>query len=406
MNDELKAVRNLGAELGAAMAENDRLRGLLRELREITSEYAWDAGLEARVDAALSQQTEQEFTRTVAAEIGPSAYERLLVEPAPAQDERNECRCTSERRLIGEGCRACNLDDDIHQLAFEVGDPAEDASGYWFDMESFNEFVQKLLPVIREPYEDVLRSLACSLGAGGYNALTVDPAVFEQKIRWGIDQLTRPAQTEQQPVAVPEGWKLVPVQPTAEMLAAVTTSTFEPLRQEAMKMAREDYQAMLYAAPIAQTEQQPAYVECRECTDCGHVGINDAHQTDATCAMCDWSGPSPVEDQCPDCGKENVMGAACPKCSGRYRILAETHVAAPIAQTALSAVTAERDRLLEELAATNRGINAKLPRRKFAAVGTGALYAEQNYCYRRGWKEGVAALRAQIRAAAMAAKEA
>ena len=83
----------------------------------------------------------------------------------------------------------------------------------------------------------------------------------------------------------------------------------------------------------AQTEQQPAYVECRECTDCGHVGINDAHQTDATCAMCDWSGPSPVEDQCPGCGKENAMGAACPKCSGRYRILAETHVAAPIAQT-------------------------------------------------------------------------
>lgn len=83
-----------------------------------------------------------------------------------------------------------------------------------------------------------------------------------------------------------------------------------------------------------QAEQQPAYVECRECTDCGHVGINDAHPTDATCAMCDWSGPSPVEDQCPDCGKENAMGAACPKCSGRYRILAETHVAATIAQTA------------------------------------------------------------------------
>lgn len=39
--------------------ENERLRGLLRELREITSEYAWDADLEARVDAALSQQTEQ-----------------------------------------------------------------------------------------------------------------------------------------------------------------------------------------------------------------------------------------------------------------------------------------------------------------------------------------------------------
>lgn len=94
------------------------------------------------------------------------------------------------------------------------------------------------------------------------------------------------------------------------------------------------WKARAALARPAQTEQQPAYVECRECTDCGHVGINDAHPTDATCAMCDWSGPSPVEDQCPDCGKENAMGAACPKCSGRYRILAETHVAAPIAQTA------------------------------------------------------------------------
>jgi len=164
-----------------------------------------------------------------------------------------------------------------------------------------------------------------------------------------VAALTRPAQTEQQPVAVPEGWKLVPVQPTAEMLAAVTTSTFEPLRQEAMKMAREDYQAMLYAAPIAQTEQQPAYVECRECTDCGHVGINDAHPTDATCAMCDWSGPSPVEDQCPDCGKENAMGAACPKCSGRYRILAETHVAAPIAQTGQQPVLSNCLDLVEKM---------------------------------------------------------
>ena len=38
--------------------ENERLRGLLRELREITSKYAWDADLEARVVAAFSQQAE------------------------------------------------------------------------------------------------------------------------------------------------------------------------------------------------------------------------------------------------------------------------------------------------------------------------------------------------------------
>lgn len=47
----------------------EQVRGLLGELREITSEYAWDVDLEARVDAALSQQAEP-------------------AEPAPAQDAR------------------------------------------------------------------------------------------------------------------------------------------------------------------------------------------------------------------------------------------------------------------------------------------------------------------------------
>jgi hypothetical protein len=38
----------------------------------------------------------------------------------------------------------------------------------------------------------VLRSLACSLGAGGYNASVVNAKTYEEKIRWGIDALTRP----------------------------------------------------------------------------------------------------------------------------------------------------------------------------------------------------------------------
>lgn len=224
MNDTLKVAGRIGAELGAAKAENERLRGLLRELREITSEYAWDVDLEAKVDAALSQQPEPTDTYT-AVDMATAAARgfrdgQAAVEQAPAQDEK---------------------------AAFDD----------WYP-------------------------LGCP-GAGVTAHLSAR-AGFRAGAAW---QRTRPAQTE----------------------------------------------------------QQPAYVECRECTDCGHVGINDAHPTDATCAMCDWSGPSPVEDQCPDCGKENAMGAACPKCSGRYRILAETHVAAPIAQTALSAVTAERDRL-------------------------------------------------------------
>lgn len=92
MNDELKAVRNLGAELGAAKAENERLRGLLRELREITSEYAWDVDLEAKVDAALSTQAEPADTFT-AVDMATAAAQgfrdgQAAVEQAPAQDDQ------------------------------------------------------------------------------------------------------------------------------------------------------------------------------------------------------------------------------------------------------------------------------------------------------------------------------
>lgn len=310
---DLKELAAMGAELGAAKTENEKLRKALKriidrceafvddeaEMRTPSVEVLMGIAEDAiytvhEADVALSQQPEPTDTFT-AVDMATAAAQgfrdgQAAVEPAPAQDERT----------------------------------------------AFEAWVMQHNTAVREDYDDTDENapedIRLDRQGGVYIWANAEAAWFAWKARSALD--TRPAQTEQQPVAVPEGWKLVPVQPTAEMLAAVTTSTFEPLRQEAMKMAREDYQAMLYAAPIAQTEQQPAYVECRECTDCGHVGINDAHPTDATCAMCDWSGPSPVEDQCPDCGKENAMGAACPKCSGRYRILAETHVAAPIAQTA------------------------------------------------------------------------
>lgn len=46
-----------------------------------------------------------------------------------------------------------------------------------------------LLPENEHPAEEALRSLACWLGAGGYNSPTVDAKVFEEKIRWGVDHL-------------------------------------------------------------------------------------------------------------------------------------------------------------------------------------------------------------------------
>lgn len=39
--------------------------------------------------------------------------------------------------------------------------------------------------------EDALRFLAAMVAAGGYNALTVDPDVFKEKIIWGIRELSK-----------------------------------------------------------------------------------------------------------------------------------------------------------------------------------------------------------------------
>ncbi len=60
---------------------------------------------------------------------------------------------------------------------------------------------------------------------------------------------------------------------------------------------------------------------------------------------------------------------------------------------------AEVDRLAAENERFRAAVNTRLPGRSFSAVGTGTLHAEQSYCYRKGWKEGVAALRKQLRAA-------
>lgn len=52
------------------------------------------------------------------------------------------------------------------------------------------------------------------------------------------------------------GWQWVPVDPTPEMLAAVTTSKHEALRAEVMRMAATDYRLMLAAAPSAVSQEQ------------------------------------------------------------------------------------------------------------------------------------------------------
>ena len=72
---------------------------------------------------------------------------------------------------------------DAAQLAFELG--GTEGGEYWLDAEDLDKVINRAI----EPFADALRSLASYVGAGGYNAPTVDPDKFEAKVRWGIDNL-------------------------------------------------------------------------------------------------------------------------------------------------------------------------------------------------------------------------
>lgn len=98
---------------------------------------------------------------------------------------------------------------------------------------------------------------------------------------------------------------------------------------------------LLQVQPQAEGKDEAAeavFVECRQCDVCWHVGINDGHLADAACLDCDWYGPSPSEDTCPKCGRDGTMTVACPKCSGRYALLAYTEIKAAAAAEALALI--------------------------------------------------------------------
>lgn len=85
-------------------------------------------------------------------------------------------------------------------------------------------------------------------------------------------------------------------------------------------------------APELELERGTVYVEARLCSGCGHAGVNDGADGLSACGHCEWTGPQPSKDECPDCLRQNCMSVACPECGGRYELVAEANVAAPVSQ--------------------------------------------------------------------------
>lgn len=149
---------------------------------------------------------------------------------------------------------------------------------------------------------------------------------------WDIHQIQEPALVHAAPtaVAVPDGWKLVPCEPQdMQQAAGAQAIRFDTTLINKMWTANKVYREMVASAPecaaLATTPAAaPTYIEVRECSACGHIGINDADGTKAACNTCEWQGESPVEDKCPGCNTEGTMTTACPKCGARTSLIAET----------------------------------------------------------------------------------
>jgi hypothetical protein len=105
MNDTLKAAGRIGAELGAAKAEIERLRGLLQQVVDCQAEHYGDGcgmhlsmiTLAGRIKDALSQQAEPvepDCDRSACGDFSPGPCDNpgcsaRRDKPAPAQDDRD-----------------------------------------------------------------------------------------------------------------------------------------------------------------------------------------------------------------------------------------------------------------------------------------------------------------------------
>jgi len=240
MNDTLKVAGRIGAELGAAKAENDRLRGLLREafdslcdgLEDGPQEAQWslrDRALAFRIKDALSQQPEPIDTYT-AVEMATAAAQgfrdgQAAVDPAPAQGELwavhaqgpDELYAAFSRADAEQHAAALNalpMPDDIHVSAVVIVSPWS-AAEHW-----------KYLAEQEREHATDLRAIA-----------------------------TRPAQTEQQPTVK----ECLTVQPMAYAVFAANgnVACFSTQRDHPSLVALEaDGHSVVSLAPIAQTAPQ------------------------------------------------------------------------------------------------------------------------------------------------------
>lgn len=126
------------------------------------------------------------------------------------------------------------MPDEIHQMAFEEGQPAEDGDGYLFSAEEFDLFVQRLLDScaapVAQPEETPGEILAAKL-IETWVTKHGKPAPWSTAVEITAVATNMPNDERERLLAldddvdaqaqhsVPEGWMLVPVEPLLNMMS-------------------------------------------------------------------------------------------------------------------------------------------------------------------------------------------
>lgn len=227
MNEQgLKALENLGAELGAAKAENEGLRGLLTTLRVSLNlddtEYGLSQqekrALAAEIDAALSQQPEPDCDwPTCECALQPERCRQC--DPSPTDTFTAVDMATASAQGFRDG-----------QAAVEPA-PAQDEQHHVVipPMVEFDDMVNRLFELDADARKYCARHWLLSMWKATLNRVCELNAA-------------RPAQTEQQPVA-----RIGAVMSRKQRLFSI-----DILKPEFLDVGTE-----LYATPIAQTAPQP-----------------------------------------------------------------------------------------------------------------------------------------------------
>lgn len=219
--DEPSALVRIQRELLIELAESveseveARYGNGIKEHPAMAQKYAADIEPARQARAILAMPVEVPDVRldlletAIAQQDTPTARELLgeLRNRLSVQDTR-----ISVLRTALDSIRAAHrfnvsgmLPNEVHAVAFEALElvPASE-----------NDVLTRQAEAAIEPFADALRALASYVGAGGYNASTVDPAEFERKIRWGIDHLVgmkQPQAGDAEPT-VSDGGKVCPCQ--------------------------------------------------------------------------------------------------------------------------------------------------------------------------------------------------